>query len=78
MSISNAIQFIKTIDENADFRASCNKCLSKEVMHEMLIEKELPFDAYDFQEAINILLFRCQTYEQANSIKQVELWYSLL
>jgi hypothetical protein len=76
MSINNATKFIREVNINADFRKSCNKLGTKEAIHSMLKEQKADFSETDFEEAINMLLFKCQTYEQADTVKQIEWWYS--
>ena len=78
MSIYNALKFVRKVDDDDQFRRMCNKGGSKVAIHEMLFEHQMEFDEIDFNEAINIMLFKCQTDVQADGVKQVELWYSLL
>lgn len=76
MSINNAQTFIRKVDTDTDFRRSCNKLGNKEAIHTMLKEHSADFSEADFEEAINMLLFKCQTYEQADTVKQIEWWYA--
>lgn len=76
MSINNAQKFIREVDTDANFRRTCNKMGTKEAIHNMLKEKDADFSEDDFEEAINMLLFKCQTYEQADTVKQIEWWYA--
>lgn len=77
MSINNALKFVREADANPDFRRKCNKLGTKVAIQEMLEEEELGFDDFDLEEAVNMMLFKCQSEEDADSIKQVQWWYGL-
>jgi len=73
MALGKAINFVKQVISDNEFRRNCNKCASKE---ELL--KELDFHEGEFEDAINMQLFKCQSYEAANQIQQIKMWFSLL
>lgn len=73
MALGKAISFVKQVISDNEFRRNCNKCASKE---ELL--KELDFHEGEFEDAINMQLFKCQSYESANQIQQIKMWFSLL
>ncbi len=73
MAISKAISFVKQALTDAKFRTECNSYQSK---HELLCEFE--FDENDFENAINMQLVKCQTYERAEHFQQLRLWFYLL
>jgi hypothetical protein len=77
MSLRNAITFISNVDTNADLRKSCYSCHSQVELLEMLKAQDLEFNGDDFSEAVNLLLVKCQTYEQAGRVKEVAAWFSL-
>lgn len=77
MSINNAMKFIREVDANPNFRKECYSCKTKEELFEMLEKQELGFNDFDFEEAVNMMLFKCQTYEQADGVKQVQWWYTI-
>ena len=73
MAISNAIKFVKQVQEDKDLRDICNSSSSK-----LELLKDLGFSEYDFENAINMELFKCQSYESADQIQQIKFWFSLL
>ena len=77
MSLVNALTFIHRFEADANLRIACNLSKSKEEMLNLLEKKELAFSSVDFDEAINGLLVKCQTYEQAGYIEQIKMWFNL-
>jgi hypothetical protein len=77
MSIRNAITFIAQVDGDKSLRVECYKCKTKQELLAFLQNQFLSFTEEEFEEAINIMLFKCQSYEDADKIKQVEGWFSL-
>jgi predicted ribosomally synthesized peptide with nif11-like leader len=77
MSIQNAMTFIKNVETNITLRKACYACQSKSDLLDMLKGEGLAFTLPEFSEAVNVMLFKCQTYEEADSVKQTELWFSL-
>jgi len=73
MALGKAITFVKKIGSDKDLRALCNKSKSKAE----LLEK-LGFDDVEFEDAINMQLVKCHTYEAAENIQQIKIWFSLL
>jgi len=43
---------------------------------EHLKGKGRSFTSDEFEDAINMLLFKCQTYEQAGRVKEVKAWFN--
>jgi len=77
MSIQNAVTFISNVDTSPELRKSCYTCRTQTELLEMLKAQDLSFTEGDFSEAINILLFKCQTYEQAFKVREVSTWFNL-
>ena len=73
MALSKAIQFIKAVKLNNEFREACNNSSSKK-----LILQQLNFNEVEFEDAINMQLVKCQTYEQAEIYQQIKIWFLLL
>lgn len=73
MALGKAINFIKRVIVDDDFRKSCYKCASKE---ELL--NELDFHEGEFDDAINMQLVKCQSYEAADQVQQIKMWFALL
>jgi len=40
--------------------------------------KNLDFNETEFEDAINMQLVKCQSYEEADRIQQVKLWFEVL
>lgn len=77
MSIKNAMSFIRDIDSDKSLRQECYKHKTKRDLLAFLHTQFLDFTEDEFDEAVNIMLFKCQTYEDADKIKQVEAWFTL-
>ncbi|MFY9151615.1 MAG: hypothetical protein WAO52_06365 [Prolixibacteraceae bacterium] len=72
MALGKSISFIRQFVRDKEFRDDCNKCSKTEIM------EELDFTELEFDDAINMQLVKCQTYEEADMIQQVRLWFSFL
>nr|WP_320037072.1 Nif11 family protein [uncultured Bacteroides sp.] len=77
MSIKNAMTFISKVDSDKLLRTECYKCKTKQELLAFLQTQFMLFTEEEFEEAINIMLFKCQSYEDADKIKQVEAWFTL-
>jgi hypothetical protein len=77
MSIQNALTFLSNVDTDPQLRKSCYTCKSKTELLERLKGLSLAFTPDEFEDAINNLLLKCQTYEQANHVKMMQSWFSL-
>ena len=77
MSIKNAMTFISKVDSDKLLRIECYKCKTKKELLTFLQTQFMLFTEEEFEEAINIMLFKCQSYEDADKIKQVEAWFTL-
>jgi len=75
MSLQNAFTFISDIDTDKELRKSCYTCHSLEELLAMLKGINRSFTPDEFADAINMLLFKCQTYEQADRVKEVDAWF---
>jgi hypothetical protein len=42
-----------------------------------LTENNLSFTQDEIEDAFNVLLLKCQTYEQAGRVNEVKAWYRL-
>ena len=75
MSLQNAITFISDVDTDNDLRKSCYSCHSQAELLDLLRNNNRGFTPEEFADAVTMLLFKCQTYEQADRVKQVEAWF---
>ncbi len=70
MSIQNAINMLNRIETDADFRKGIYKCNSKADFANYLKSNKLLFTDDEFEDAVNTLHVKCQTYEQASMLLQ--------
>ena len=75
MSLQNALNFISKVDSDTDFRKSCYTCKTLSDLIEMLTAQEMSFTIDEIEDAFNVLLLKCQTYEQAGRVNKVKAWY---
>jgi predicted ribosomally synthesized peptide with nif11-like leader len=75
MSLQNALNFISKVDSDTDFRKSCYTCKTLSDLIEMLTAQEMSFTTDEIEDAFNVLLLKCQTYEQAGRVNEVKAWY---
>ena len=68
MSIQNAITMLDRIDSDADFRKGIYRCNSKQDFTDFLEARNLVFTEEEFEEAVNFLHCKCQTFEQASML----------
>lgn len=72
MALGKSIQFIQKFIRDNDFRDKCNKSSKEDLL------QNLDFTELEFEDAINMQLFKCQSWEEANRIQQVKLWFAFL
>ncbi|MFA5330091.1 MAG: hypothetical protein WC384_20020 [Prolixibacteraceae bacterium] len=72
MALGKSIKFVKQFIRDKDFRDDCNKSSKGELLN------RLDFTELEFEDAINMQLVKCQTYEEADVIQQVKLWFAFL
>ena len=77
MSTSNALSFIRNFETDTQMRKLCNSCKSRRELLDLLASMGLPFSEFEFDEVINTLLVKCQTYEQAGYVKNIKDWFYL-
>lgn len=73
MAIGKAIDFVKQAITDSSFRSECYKYKSK---YELL--QKLGFDEVEFDNAVNMQLVKCQSYEQAEIYQQIRMWFLAL
>jgi len=77
MSIQNAINFISDVDSDSDLRKSYYKYKTQADLLESLASQQKGFTADEFANAVNMLLFKCDTYDQAGRVKEIQAWFKL-
>jgi hypothetical protein len=73
MALSNSLKFVNQFITDREFRVLCNAYQSK---GDLLNEQG--FDEHEFENAINMSLVKCGTYEEAEYYQQVRMWMKLL
>lgn len=77
MSIKNALQFISIVSEDDNFRKSLYRYGSRQQLLNHLSEDGRGFSIAEFEDAVNMQHVKCQTYEEADHLKQIEMWFNL-
>jgi predicted ribosomally synthesized peptide with nif11-like leader len=77
MSIQHALIFIENMDTKKELRKACYACRTRSELLILLRGNGFSFTQDEFFDAVNILLFKCQTYEQADKVNQIKVWFSL-
>lgn len=72
MALGKSLNFIRDFILDKELRRECNKYSKDE-----LFEK-FDFTHVEFEDAINMQLVKCQTYEDAERIHQVKFWFDVL
>jgi len=75
MSLQNAINFISKVDSVEDFRKSMYTAKTISELLEMLNKQNMGFTLDEIEDAFNVLLLKCQTYEQAGRVNEVKAWF---
>ena len=73
MALGKAIKFVNEVVKNTELRSACNKSKSKQELME-----NLGFDETEFDDAINMQLVKCQSYEEAEVFQQIKMWFLIL
>ncbi|MBW8325328.1 MAG: hypothetical protein K0M50_11230 [Prolixibacteraceae bacterium] len=72
MALGKSIRFIKQFILDDEFRRECNRIPKEELM------RNQDFNETEFDDAINMELVKCQSYEEAERIHQIKYWFELL
>lgn len=73
MAIGKAINFVKKATTDAQFRAQCYKSNSRNEVMQIF-----GFNEVEFDDAINMQLVKCQSWEEAEAFQQIRMWFSIL
>jgi hypothetical protein len=73
MALNKAIEFVKKVGSDKVLRESCYEIKTK---NELLLN--LDFNEFEFEDAINMQLVKCQTYDEAEEFQQIWVWFTLL
>ena len=73
MALGKALEFVRRAGSERELRNLCNSAASKEELLDAL-----GFHEGEFEDAINMELVKCQTFQEAEVIQQLKLWFLLL
>ena len=73
MALSKAIEFVKKVGSDTNLRTSCYEMKTRQ---ELLLL--LGFNEVEFEDAINMQLVKCQTYDEAEEFQQIQMWFLTL
>lgn len=77
MSQSHAHRFFESLDTDSTLRKKCYSCRSKDELFALLEENEIVFSSDEFEQEVTLQLFKCQTEEQFNKVRQKEMWFKM-
>jgi hypothetical protein len=77
MSVQNALQFISSVSEDDTYRKSFYQYSSRQELIGHLSATGRGFTLAEFEDAVNMKHVKCQTYEEADHLKQIEMWFNL-
>jgi len=69
MSIQNAKNFIKRVQQDAPFRKEMYSVKGMDGFNEFIQEKGMPFTVADFEEAHSMMMFKCQFAEEHDELE---------
>jgi len=69
MSIQNAKKFIEKVQTDSSFRKELYKVKGYDEFNQFTKEKDLQFDEFEFEEAHNMLVFKCQFAEDHDTLE---------
>lgn len=72
MALGKSISFVRKFIQDKEFRRDCNQLQKQDLM------ENFDFNETEFEDAINMELVKCQTWEDADRIHQVKFWFALL
>lgn len=78
MTLAAAQQFIQRAVNDRELVQRINKAADNESVRHVLSELGLDFNYVEFEQAYFNVLTWCQTYDQAEAVKEVKLWWDYL
>jgi len=72
MALGKSISFIRKFIKDTEFRRECNISSKEDLL------KNFDFNETEFEDAINMQLVKCQSYEEAERIHQIKFWFDVL
>ncbi|WDP92504.1 MAG: hypothetical protein HUN04_23380 [Desulfobacter sp.] len=78
MTIKNALNFIKLGLGDENLRHRLLKANGREGCNAELAKENLVFSQAEFEEAYSLTLFNCQRPEDAESLMEFRMWWTIL
>jgi hypothetical protein len=78
MPISNVVRLLNDIGESVSLRENLYKCNNFSEVLAYLDQNSYPFTRAEFEDALRMLNFRCQTEEEAVFFKEKAMWLRFL
>ena len=73
MALGKAIRFVRQARHDEELRKACCRMPSgNELM------KVLDFDSTELDDAFNMELVKCQTFEEAEAVHQLKEWFKMI
>ncbi len=71
MALGKSIQFIRQFFGDEALRQSCSKLSKQDLL------TTYGFTADEFDDAINMELVKCQTYDEVSRVEQLRMWFAI-
>ena len=78
MTIGNALGFIKQGLGDKNLRKGLNRASTISEIYQILDREHFALSSQDFEQAHYLQLAKCQEIEQAQQLKEFNLWWDLL
>ncbi len=78
MSIQNAMNFIERVPQDDDFRQWCYRCKNQGELKSLLESEGYKFDSDEFENACNMLHFKCADESAAYALHEIKSWFMIL
>jgi hypothetical protein len=78
MAMNDAMKLIGAIGDDPSLRREMVSCTSLNELKEYLFNKGFQFSNHEFEEAVNVLHVKCQTFENADNLMAKAEWFNYL
>lgn len=78
MTLAAAQQFIQRAVNDREMVCRINSAANRYEVRQILSELDLCFDQDEFEPAFFNVLTWCRTFEQAEAVKEVKMWWDFL
>lgn len=78
MPLQHAIQFLNQLNKLPSLREALYSCRNEDELRRALHNEGFSFEWNEFEESVNMLHVRCQSYEQASDLMQKAEWFRMV